>query len=403
MTSPILWQNDAKDITLIDVPRSIAHAQGTIERPCLDELLTARPLEAPFVSNEPKSGKARAKLRADSVEEALHAEYQTLLARALRKTKETFFGRWCIERHHVAADAPERPSGKRKFIEEADRKAEVASQELSSQFLADLVYSNGHIYSHFEESSAHVLTQSLKGEDEGEGFSFKIPPGCTYLLGDCSTTVRAMHEHVISDAWDRDPRGQFDFILLDPPWPNRSVKRTHKTPGSSYSTLATLDDVYDLLAGMKLDRLMADGCLVGIWITNKSAVRDLVLGEDGFFDLWGLELVEEWIWLKTTAMGEPVTPLDGLWRKPYEVLLLARKPSTNSVDGSPEVQRRVLMSVPDLHSRKPCLKTLIESMLTRTHYRALEVFARHMVSGWWSWGNECIKFNWEGYWREGPK
>ena len=58
------------------------------------------------------------------------------------------------------------------------------------------------------------------------------------------------------------------------------------------------------------------------------------------------------------------------------------------------------MSVPDLHSRKPCLKELIETLLLdANHYRALEVFARHLVAGWWSWGDECLKFNWEGNWR----
>lgn len=150
---------------------------------------------------------------------------------------------------------------------------------------------------------------------------------------------------------------------------------------------------------------------MGVWITNKPAVRELVLGEDGLFAHWGVEIAEEWIWLKTTIYGEPVTPLDALWRKPYEVLLLGRKRRKVIAEGTDPVpgfgkegarpKRRVIIAVPDLHSRKPCLKELIEPLMPDpSNYRALEVFARHLVAGWWSWGDECIKFNWEACWRE---
>ena len=158
-----------------------------------------------------------------------------------------------------------------------------------------------------------------------------------------------------------------------------------------------------MLVGMDLDMLMANDCLVGVWITNSAAVRGLVLDEGGLFEEWGLTLVEEWVWLKTTSRGEPVTPPDAVWRKPYEVLLLGRRgqASNGSVSGPANVKRRVIAGVPDLHSRKPCLKALVESifMSDKKDYRALEVFARYLVSGWWSWGNECLKFNWEGSWQ----
>jgi N6-adenosine-specific RNA methylase IME4 len=161
-----------------------------------------------------------------------------------------------------------------------------------------------------------------------------------------------------------------------------------------------------LLLNTHLEILTEDQCLVGIWITNKPSIRDLVVGENGIFDCWGIEFVEEWIWLKTTVHGEPVTPLDGIWRKPYEMLLLGRRRQKNKHrpdDRTPslDIKRRVILGVPDLHSRKPCLKILIEPMMVKpTDYRALEVFARHLVAGWWSWGDECIKFNWDSYWRK---
>lgn len=162
---------------------------------------------------------------------------------------------------------------------------------------------------------------------------------------------------------------------------------------------------------MRLDSIMAADCLVGMWITNKAAVRELVLGADGIFPCWNVELVEEWIWLKTTVHGEPVTGLDSLWRKPYEVLFLGRKrrkaskdvagPSPETNVASSQLKRRVIIGVPDLHSRKPCLRELVEPLVRDSNnYRALEVFARHLATGWWSWGNECTKFNEERYWRQ---
>lgn len=183
---------------------------------------------------------------------------------------------------------------------------------------------------------------------------------------------------------------------------------------------------------------MSPSCVVGVWITNKPSIRETVLDpSEGVFAAWGAELVEEWVWMKTTARGEPVSSLEGVWRRPYEVLLVGRRRKDgmsgtrggegfweeglgedgDDGEGERKVKRRVILGVPDLHSRKPCLKGLMEEILLRDHhhhhghhhhdgrtgYRALEVFARNLVAGWWSWGDECLKFNWEGYWRSGDE
>jgi N6-adenosine-specific RNA methylase IME4 len=109
--------------------------------------------------------------------------------------------------------------------------------------------------------------------------------------------------------------------------------------------------------------------------------------------------------VKTTISGEPVTSLDGLWRKPYEILLLGRAPGSRleAVRNleEEEVVQRVIFGVPDLHSRKPCLKEIIEGLsIIEKRGMVLEVFARCCIAGWWSWGNEVLKFAWDGYWDE---
>ena len=142
---------------------------------------------------------------------------------------------------------------------------------------------------------------------------------------------------------------------------------------------------------------------MGIWITNKESLRDFVLGPGGLFEAWNVGLIEEWVWIKTTTKGEPMFSLDSLWRKPYEVLLLGRAApnSWTTAAAAAEVKRRVIAAVPDVHSRKPCLKELLEQCISRPNdYSALEIFSRHLVTGWTSWGNEVIKFNWEKYWAQ---
>ncbi|KAI4134119.1 MAG: hypothetical protein LQ347_001778 [Umbilicaria vellea] len=195
--------------------------------------------------------------------------------------------------------------------------------------------------------------------------------------------------------------GQFDFILLDPPWANRSVRRS-----SSYKTSEDVNsDPLDALQGMLGRHIPAKG-LVGCWITNKAASRRQALEA---FQAWKVRLIEQWVWVKTTVNGEPVTAIDGIWRKPYEMLLLGRRSSRDEeVEEAEEARRqdgvakRVIVGVPDLHSRKPCLKELIAPMMEdRGTYRGLEIFARHLTAGWCAWGDEVLKFNWEGHWSKG--
>jgi N6-adenosine-specific RNA methylase IME4 len=426
-----LWQSDNKDVFLIDIPRSISSAQGTSEHPCRHLLLSAKPLEEPYPTNEPKSAAARAKLINNTVEAGLHEGYALLLSGALARIRAIYDGSWCLPRHFVGIPATK--GKKRKYSPEGGhesgnapndmrlgeephrslpndiirRLSEVPTARIHGIDLEETSQADGtlHVSELQREGTAQTWLTVSDPRDPTASFNFAIPPDSSFVLGSCwdSTTL---HRYIRAQAQELDVPKTFNAILLDPPWPNSSVKRTHKTANSTYSTVATLQDIYELIIGMDLDMLMADDCVVAMWITNKPAVRDLVLGEGGIFECLGVELVEEWIWLKTTLHGEPVTPIDSVWRKPYEILLVGRKrrnylPSAEGLsanDGG--VQRRVLMSVPDLHSRKPCLKELIEThLLDADHYRALEVFARHLVAGWWSWGDECFKFNWEGNWR----
>ncbi|KAM0713036.1 hypothetical protein Q7P35_000487 [Cladosporium inversicolor] len=428
----ILWQSEDRQITLIDITRSISSAQGTYDQPC-HELLSSTPAQTePYQTNEPKSAAARSKLVSNTVDAEAHEAYAELLNDALTRVRAVHDGHWCLPRPFLETSA--KPSSKRKL--DARDTDDLASpkvpttatpqgnrheDEIPSDFLRRMsrqafsivhgVESLGgsHRYQYHPPLEPNTRASFSIGESGSckVSYDFYIPPESSLVLGPCSD-ARTLHTYIRAQAQELDVPKKFDLILLDPPWPNRSVKRTHKTAHSTYSTAQSLEDIYQLLMGMDLDVLMADSCLVVIWITNKPAVRDLVLGENGLFDCSGVELVEEWVWLKTTVHGEPVTPIDSVWRKPYEILLLGRKSrqySAHSEDtptAHPQVPKKVLISVPDLHSRKPCLKELLEHYVSDpSSYRALEIFARHLVAGWWSWGDECIKFNARQYWQGG--
>ncbi|TKA33654.1 hypothetical protein B0A50_00490 [Salinomyces thailandicus] len=429
MTSPVLWQNADQTVALIDIPRSIEAAQGTLQQPCHDNLLSIRPLESPFPANEPKSEKARAKVAGNTTDQQLHEQYADILEHALAEVRYARCGEWCLPRPFVQ-ESMGKPR-KRKVndlakVNDAGVQS-TAPGELTMTALRSLVDpdlqgflgyrqpSNGNEDVPTERNgvqsvrtqqshnpSHHAIARlevNLPAQDCS--YHFRLPPLSSYFLADCSESA-SFRAAVRSQAQDTGSKQSFNLIVIDPPWPNRSVKRTHKTPGSSYATISTVADVKRLVLGMDLDMLMAEKCLVAIWITNSPAVRDLVLGDNGIFECWGIELTEEWLWLKTTSHGQPVSNIGSLWRKPYEVLLLGRKRKTcASADSAKrESRRRVLIGVPDLHSRKPCLKELISPLMENaSQYRALEVFARHLVAGWWSWGDECLKFNWEGSWR----
>ncbi len=60
-----------------------------------------------------------------------------------------------------------------------------------------------------------------------------------------------------------------------------------------------------------------------------------------------------------------------------------------------------LSAVPDVHSRKPNLRQLFDEILP-PGYAALEVFARNLTAGWWSWGDDVLHFQHTSHWVSPP-
>ncbi|KAF7870038.1 hypothetical protein EAF04_004822 [Stromatinia cepivora] len=422
----ILYQDDNQSITLIDIPRSIEDAQYLSEEQIPPQnpkrrLISCKPLVIPYPSLEPKSAKALKNAPVKNIKELMLERYVQL---ALDEMKGDF--RWngslCLDRVH-GKDEKKRKRGP---PEEGVGKAQ-----------------------HDVIKVENVCMRSKRVEiDDVAG---TMPPKSTMLYGN------------ISEVNDQGDLGlceglpSFHVIIADPPWPNRSALRK-----DAYTTASGSLGIGNLLKSLPCHHIENSG-YVGIWVTNKPSFRAMLLDQGGLFDHWGIKLVEEWIWLKLTSSGEPIYDIKGTWRKPWEILLVGRKTSverkhvgkmefdskksvgeevpdvreeceeTNSTNQSlfkhshtinqllpttaslspsssanpvqPEIstiaiKRRILIGVPDLHSRKPNLRFLFGQLLGVQDYKGLEIFARNMTAGWWGWGNEVLRFQGDGAWVE---
>ncbi|KAJ2903586.1 hypothetical protein MKZ38_009639 [Zalerion maritima] len=342
MESCVLFQNSTGSVVLIDLPKSIEECQV---RPgqALDRTLIqqAAPPQASFSTPDPKkSGVQRDASLPPSVllAELMAAE---TVRDALQQVYEEYSGPWTISRTPLfTVDSSTMMSGT------GSRNASKG-EENSSVTVEDC---------HFP-SDSHYISGSI-----------------------CDT-----RDYLLKAA------PMFDVIVLDPPWPNRSAKRKK----NNYSTMGGLEEARTLLELIPVPAKLSDAGLVAVWITNSPGAYILLTGPKGMLSDWGLQIVAEWIWLKVTLSGKPLFDIDSERRKPWERLLIAKRKGAPALNQ--KVENKVIISAPDVHSRKPHLRPFFDSILGND-YRGLEVFARNLTSGWWSWGDEVLKFQNKKYW-----
>ncbi|KAL8696935.1 MAG: hypothetical protein Q9201_007402 [Fulgogasparrea decipioides] len=418
---PVLYQNEDRTITLIDLPQSISFAQGTPGNPCTDALYSSPPLKKPYASLEPRSEKAKQKVQHHILSGSLSQTSfpRELLVQGLAEIRAERSLTFCCQRRispFVLTHQKENRSDS-ESSEDWDKRIpepKMVTRSMARGFnywmskkhfiLPSSALSNGYGTSQMVDIMNQVVInpfpQMTHIHISETGTSYRMPPLSTFMFAKVGQLEASRFSNaackILSEPTTSTAPGQFDFILLDPPWDNKSVRRSE-----TYQTRRNAEEDPLTVLQEMLGRHIAPGALVACWITNKQSVRATALE---IFETWGIDLIEEWAWLKTTVHGEPVCDIDGTVRRPYEILLIGRSQDITSdgredSDSDVSVRKRLVMGVPDLHSRKPCLKTLIEPMMRdKSNYRALEVFARHLTAGWWSWGDEVLKYNWEGYW-----
>ncbi|XP_054671899.1 N(6)-adenine-specific methyltransferase METTL4 isoform X3 [Grus americana] len=206
------------------------------------------------------------------------------------------------------------------------------------------------------------------------GQKYLVPPKSSFLLSDISCLQPLLNY-----------KKKYNVIVIDPPWENKSVKRSNR-----YSYLSSWQ-----IKQIPVPALAAPNCLVVTWVTNRQKHLRFVKHE--LYPYWSVKTLAEWHWVKVTRTGEFVLPLDSLHKKPYEVLVLGRvqggekEALRKSEDVLPIPEHKLIVSVPcSLHSHKPPLTVLAEFI--KPDVECLELFARNLQPGWTSWGNEVLKF-----------
>ncbi|KAK2052258.1 MT-A70-domain-containing protein [Colletotrichum caudatum] len=347
----ILFQNEDRSVVLVDIPASLEEGQflpdsGAGTTGPQRRLLSVEPIATPFCVPEPRDPATNNQTPAGQLADLM-------IEAAARSALDT------LAKGHSA------PFCLPRVIGGGGGSGATSASECGKMSLHD-----------------HPARQDDVGDTAAATAHF-IPEKSAYLSG----SIQETREAFLSTA----PR--FDLIVLDPPWPNKSARRKKRKTGG-YSTAYGLEETRALLDHIPVAGHLAEGGLVAIWVTNKATLVDLLTSpRGGVLAGWGLEVAAEWVWVKLTAGGEPVSDPGSVWRKPWERLIVARRRG----DGGRKVPQRVVAAVPDVHSRKPNLRRLFEDQLPRG-YLGLEVFARNLTAGWWGWGDEVLRFQEPRHW-----
>lgn len=399
--SCILYQDEARIVNLLDLPLSIATAQAANGREHPLNLLSCEPLEEPYLSTEPKTLRGRNRLDSQTGYLTPREEHENLIRSGLENIRKHHQGAWCLTRTiPPSSSADQVPNDRKRKAERHLQEPTLQSSSLTGVSMPtympqsqppSITLPTAASLQNNCISNVQPVTSSL--HISGHETTYLVPPHSSFILTSLTPASISLLSLALlstnSNPSNSGSQGTFNLILLDPPWPNRSVRRA-----ATYKHASQADDPFYGLAEILPHHLAADGFLA-CWITHATSTRASV---EQLFASLDVEIVEEWTWAKVTRHGDPVVALGSQWRRGWEVLIVGRQRDENERN-VPKVMRRLIVAVPDVHSRKPCLKELFEQMLLqRSDARVLEVFARHLVAGWCSVGDEVLRFNWSGHW-----
>ncbi|GMR37219.1 hypothetical protein PMAYCL1PPCAC_07414, partial [Pristionchus mayeri] len=209
--------------------------------------------------------------------------------------------------------------------------------------------------------------------DESGIRSYLVPPGSSFHVGDASQINDYSNLNGVS----------FDFIVMDPPWMNLSVKR---------KKMYSMSD--DILGAIDIPSIMDPEGVLAMWVTNSPRVHNMVEKQ---IKAWGLTRIGVWFWLKTTTSGRPSTSFvaSSSGKQPYEaVILCVRREMKQKLAEEKKLPRKnlIIASIPMcVHSRKPSIIEIYRQMVSAAVIdRPLEIFARSLYPGCTSIGYEPL-------------
>ncbi|TYH11748.1 hypothetical protein ES288_A06G010600v1 [Gossypium darwinii] len=147
---------------------------------------------------------------------------------------------------------------------------------------------------------------------------------------------------------------------------------------------------------LKMFQNAREWCSKDIWVTNREKLRTFI--EKELFPAWGVRYVSTIYWLKVKGNGSLIGCLDLFRHRPYECLLLGYCQGKEMDSNCHSVFRsikdeHIIISIPGGYSRKPPIgELLLDHVPGVKPARCIELFAREMLGGWVSWGNEPLHF-----------
>ena len=315
MPEHIIYSNDDHSTVLLDIPQSIQDAQ------CFDcgNLLSCEPLSLPWSTPEPASKDGQGNISNFASERDLHCTYADACAAALTSITPFYSARrsFCNPRKFISDAGLKRKRSSIKDLRQQPDAKSQRSHQVSSE--SNRVVSN-HEVGHFSADDPSTALRSLSisgcwlpsswpaasadGEDCPDSshanheasvthgchldlsewasnvhlcsehanpaestYSFHVPPHCAFVLGSCegTGTFQKVSRQFVT-------QGRFGFVLLDPPWPNKSADRKR-----SYNTTMTVTSLRDLILDMDLDMHLNNEGVLAFWITNRASVRQAVM------------------------------------------------------------------------------------------------------------------------------
>lgn len=168
---------------------------------------------------------------------------------------------------------------------------------------------------------------------------YLIPPHCKFF----NKKVEELESFLPSNEVNK-----FDFIVLDPPWTNRYIKRVKKQTDNKQGYAMMSDDE---ISQIPLENYIKQSSIVVIWCTNSEAHINSI--KDKLLVKWKLKLLSTWQWVKVDKHGELFTTIDGN-KKPFEQIFIATHQNNKNYDK--EFDDCLIFSQPSsIHSHKPPL------------------------------------------------
>ena len=175
------------------------------------------------------------------------------------------------------------------------------------------------------------------------------------------------------------PVREFDIIYADPPWDYKGQLQ-HAGPGSAdtggavrhYPTVTLTD-----LKTLDVKNIAAQDSLLFMWATSPHLDQAIELGKSWEFD-----------WATVAFVWDKIRVNPGFYTlSQCELCLVFKRGRIPRPRGARDV-RQLVSAKRGLHSQKPEeVRKRIERMFPEQ--RRVELFARHTVPGWYSWGLEA--------------